>query len=74
MENLKNPLRSLTVYTVIPQPDGKDAYLRVGSGQGDGHGATLLLDAIPLHGKLVVRACEPADRSLARRRLAGAAV
>jgi len=67
MDNLKTPLRSLAVYTVIPQADGKDCYLRIGGGYGDGQGATLVLDAIPLHGKLVVRPAELSDRRAPRR-------
>ncbi|MDB4974064.1 MAG: hypothetical protein JWN48_2405 [Myxococcaceae bacterium] len=78
MENLKKQPRRLAVYTVIPQADGKDSYLRVGGGlaeaEGDSFHATLVLDAIPLSGKLVVRSCEPADRTVARRRAVGLAV
>lgn len=74
METFKSQQRCLAVYSVIAQADGKDTYLRVGGGYGDAFSATLVLDAIPINGKLVVRTCEPPDRSIQRRRHAGAAV
>jgi hypothetical protein len=74
METFKSQQRSLAVYTVIAQADGKDTYLRIGGGQGDAFNATLALDAVPINGRLVVRVCEPPDRSGQRRRHVGAAV
>jgi hypothetical protein len=77
MEPLNEPPRTLAVYSVIPQPDGRHTYLRIGGGYGDlrdPHGVTLLFDAIPLHGKVLVRSAEPADRRLNRRRPVGAAL
>jgi hypothetical protein len=58
----------LAVYTVIEKQDGKDIWLRVGSGFHNRDGSlSLLLDAVPINGRLQVRDYRPRDQPPARR-------
>lgn len=58
----------LAVYTVIEKQDGKDIWLRVGSGFRNRDGSlSLLLDAVPISGRLQVREYRPRDQTAARR-------
>jgi hypothetical protein len=58
----------LAVYTVIEKHDGKDIWLRVGSGFHNRDGSlSLLLDAVPINGRLQVRDYRPRDQPPARR-------
>jgi hypothetical protein len=52
--------RFQAVYAVVPKSDGKDLFLRVGSAFPNRDGSlTLLLDAVPISGKLHVRDYQP---------------
>ncbi len=59
----------LAVYTVIEKKDGKDIWLRVGSGFHNRDGSlSLLLDAMPINGRLHVREYRPREQAVAPRR------
>ena len=59
---MDNPKRVKAVYTVVPKPEGKDVWLRVGSAFPNRDGSlTVLLDAIPTNGRLQVRELPPRD-------------
>jgi hypothetical protein len=65
MEN--NTKRPRAVYVVVPKQDGKDVWLRVGSAFENRDGSeTVLLDAVPLGGKLQIRDYQPRDVPSAR--------
>ena len=51
------------VYSVIQRPKQEDYWLNIGAAfaHEDGQGFNLVLQALPLHGKLVVRAYEAAS-------------
>lgn len=58
MENTEK--RFQAVYAVVTKPDRKDLFLRVGSAFTNRDGSlTLLLDAVPISGKLHVREYQP---------------
>jgi hypothetical protein len=47
---------------VVPKPEGKDVWLRVGSAFENRDGSvTVLLDAVPMGGKLQIRDYQPRD-------------
>jgi hypothetical protein len=65
MEN--NSKRPRAVYAVVPKQEGKDVWLRVGSAFENRDGSTtVLLDAVPIGGKLQIREYQPRDVSAAR--------
>jgi hypothetical protein len=65
---MDNDSKLLAVYTVIEKQDGKDIWLRVGSGFYNRDGSlSLLLDAVPINGRLQVREYRPRDSAAARR-------
>lgn len=50
------------VYAVVQKPEGKDIWLRVGSAFENRDGSTtVLLDAVPIGGKLQIRDYQPRD-------------
>jgi hypothetical protein len=54
--------RFRAVYAVVPKQDGKDVWLRVGSAFENRDGSeTVLLDAVPIGGKLQIRDYQPRD-------------
>jgi hypothetical protein len=54
--------RALAVYTIIPKTEGKDFWLRIGSGFPNRDGSmSVLLDAMPINGKLQIREYTPRD-------------
>lgn len=54
--------RVKAVYTIVPKPDGKDVWLRVGSAFPNRDGSlTVLLDALPVSGRLQVREQRPRE-------------
>ena len=56
------------VYTVVPKNDGKDLWLRVGSAFPNRDGSlSVLLDAIPVNGRLHIREYTPRDVVAPRR-------
>lgn len=60
MEN--DSKRMQAVYTIIPKAEGKDFWLRIGSSFPNRDGSlTVLLDALPLNGKLQIRDYTPRD-------------
>lgn len=60
MENSAKRLRA--VYAVVPKQDGKDVWLRVGSAFENRDGSeTVLLDAVPIGGRLQIRDYQPRD-------------
>lgn len=60
MENSSKRFRA--VYAVVPKQDGKDVWLRVGSAFENRDGSeTVLLDAVPIGGKLQIRDYQPRD-------------
>jgi hypothetical protein len=60
MEN--NSKRPRAVYAVVPKQEGKDVWLRVGSAFDNRDGSvTVLLDAVPVGGKLQIREYQPRD-------------
>jgi hypothetical protein len=60
MEN--NTRRPRAVYAVVPKQEGKDVWLRVGSAFENRDGSvTVLLDAVPIGGKLQIREYQPRD-------------
>jgi hypothetical protein len=59
--------RIQAVYAVVSRPEGRDLFLRVGNAFPNRDGSTtLLLDALPLGGKLHVRDYLPKDHHGAR--------
>lgn len=57
-----NSRRARAVYAVVPKPEGKDVWLRVGSAFENRDGSTtVLLDAVPVGGKLQIRDYQPRD-------------
>jgi hypothetical protein len=57
-----NVRRARAVYAVVPKPEGKDVWLRVGSAFENRDGSvTVLLDAVPMGGKLQIRDYQPRD-------------
>lgn len=65
MEN--NSKRPRAVYAVVPKQEGKDVWLRVGSAFDNRDGSvTVLLDAVPVGGKLQIREYQPRDNAGAR--------
>jgi hypothetical protein len=62
-----NVRRPRAVYAVVPKPEGKDVWLRVGSAFENRDGSvSVLLDAVPVGGKLQIRDYQPRDASAAR--------
>jgi hypothetical protein len=60
MEN--DTKRVLAVYTVIAKNEGKDFWLRVGGAFPNRDGSlSVLLDALPINGKLQIREYTPRD-------------
>jgi hypothetical protein len=60
MEN--NSKRFQAVYAIVEKPNGKDVFMRVGAAFPNKDGSlTLLLDAIPISGKLQVRDYTPRE-------------
>lgn len=56
------------VYTIIPKPEGRDLWLRVGSAFPNRDGSlTVLLDAVPISGRLQIREYQPRDGASAAR-------
>ena len=54
--------RARPVYAIVPRSDGRDHWMRVGSAFANRDGSeTILLDAVPLGGKLQVRSYELRD-------------
>jgi hypothetical protein len=50
------------VYTVVPKPEGKDLWLRIGSAFPNRDGSlTVFLDAVPINGRLQIREYQPRD-------------
>jgi hypothetical protein len=65
MEN--NTKRPRAVYAVVPKQEGKDVWLRVGSAFENRDGSvTVLLDAVPIGGRLQIREYQPRDVPAAR--------
>jgi hypothetical protein len=65
MEN--STKRFQAVYAIVPKQDGKDVWLRVGSAFENRDGSTsVVLDAVPIGGKLQIRDYQPRDRAGAR--------
>jgi hypothetical protein len=65
MEN--NTKRPRAVYAVVPKQEGKDVWLRVGSAFENRDGSiAVLLDAVPVGGKLQIREYQPRDATAAR--------
>lgn len=65
MEN--HSKRPRAVYVVVPKQDGKDVWLRVGSAFENRDGSeTVLLDAVPIGGKLQIRDYQPRDAASPR--------
>ena len=59
--------RPRAVYAVVPKQDGKDVWLRVGSAFENRDGSTtVLLDAVPIGGKLQIRDYQPRDAAGSR--------
>lgn len=62
-----NNKRMQAVYAVVPKPEGKDVWLRVGSAFPNRDGSvTVLLDAIPTNGRLQIRDYQPRDQPSSR--------
>jgi len=56
------------VYTVVPKPEGKDLWLRVGSAFPNRDGSlTVFLDAVPINGRLQIREYQPRDGASTRK-------
>ena len=65
MEN--SAKRFQAVYAIVPKQDGKDVWLRVGSAFENRDGSTsVLLDAVPIGGKLQIRDYQPRDHAAPR--------
>jgi hypothetical protein len=65
MEN--NFRRARAVYAIVPKADGRDVWLRVGSAFENRDGSTsILLDAVPVGGKLQIRDYQPRDAAAVR--------
>ncbi len=63
-----NAKRMQAVYAVVPKPEGKDVWLRVGTAFPNRDGSlTVLLDAIPTNGRLHIREYQPRDVPAARK-------
>jgi hypothetical protein len=59
--------RPLAVYTVINKGEGKDIWLRVGSAFENRDGSTsVVLDALPVGGRLQIREYQPRELGQAR--------
>ena len=57
-----NSKRPRAVYAVVPKQEGKDVWLRVGSAFENRDGSTtVLLDAVPIGGRLQIREYQPRD-------------
>jgi hypothetical protein len=70
-----NTKRMQAVYAVVPKPEGKDVWLRVGTAFENRDGSiSVLLDAIPTNGRLQIRQYQPRDAAHARTDAAEAAV
>lgn len=62
MENSSKRFRA--VYAVVPKQDGKDVWLRVGTAFENRDGSeTVVLDAVPVGGKLQIRDYQPRDQA-----------
>lgn len=62
-----NAKRMQAVYAVVPKPEGKDVWLRVGSAFPNRDGSlTVLLDAIPTNGRLQIREYQPREAGMSR--------
>lgn len=62
-----NSKRPRAVYAVVPKHEGKDVWLRVGSAFDNRDGSvSVLLDAVPIGGKLQIREYQPRDVPSAR--------
>src|SRR5262245_34810331 len=62
-----NVRRPRAVYAVVPKPEGKDVWLRVGSAFENRDGSvSVLLDAVPVGGKLQIRDYQPRDAQAPR--------
>jgi hypothetical protein len=60
MEHSSKRVRA--VYAVVQKPEGRDVWLRVGSAFENRDGSTtVLLDAVPIGGKLQIRDYQPRD-------------
>lgn len=56
------------VYTVVPKPEGRDLWLRVGSAFPNRDGSlTVYLDAVPINGRLHIREYQPRDGAAVRK-------
>lgn len=65
--------RIQAVYAVVSKSDGKDLFLRVGNAFPNRDGSTtVLLDAVPIGGKLHVRDYLPKEQHAGRGESAGA--
>lgn len=63
------------VYTVVPKPEGRDLWLRVGSAFPNRDGSlTVFLDAVPVNGRLQIRDYQPRETANARKGEAEVAV
>jgi hypothetical protein len=63
------------VYTVVPKPEGRDLWLRIGSAFPNRDGSlTVYLDAVPTNGRLHIREYQPRDGASARKNEVEAAV
>ena len=59
--------RIYPVYAIVTRPDGKDLFLRSGTAFPNRDGSlTILLDALPLSGKLQVRDYAPKEQQAPR--------
>lgn len=59
--------RARAVYTVVEKGDGKNIWVRIGGSFENRDGSeTVLLDAMPFNGKLVIREYQPRDGTAAR--------
>lgn len=61
---MEHEKKLMAVYTVIEKADNKDIWLRVGSGFHNKDGSlSLLLDAMPINGRLQVRDYRPREQA-----------
>lgn len=57
------------VYTVVPKPEGRDLWLRIGSAFPNRDGSlTVFLDAVPISGRLQIREYQPRDAGASGRK------
>ena len=64
-----NTKKVQAVYTVVPKPEGRDLWLRIGSAFPNRDGSlTVFLDAVPVNGRLQIREYQPRESSGAARR------